>query len=76
MPLIWGNRQYRRVAADWRDGQFAHDAHAYFARRATVRRSAQSVIASVCEAIQIKKSWIASSLPLLAMAIIRDLTEE
>jgi hypothetical protein len=35
MPLIWGNRQYRRLAADWRDGQFAHGAHAYFARRAT-----------------------------------------
>jgi hypothetical protein len=38
MPLIWGNRQYRRVAAEWRDGQIAHGAHAYFARRATSAR--------------------------------------
>jgi hypothetical protein len=27
-------RQCRRVAADWHDGQFAHNAHAHFARRA------------------------------------------
>jgi hypothetical protein len=37
MPLIWGFEQCRRHAADWRDGQFAHGAHADFARRATVR---------------------------------------
>jgi hypothetical protein len=37
MPLIWGFEQRRGRAADWHDGQSAHGAHAYFARRATVR---------------------------------------
>jgi hypothetical protein len=32
--LIWGFRQCRAPAADWHDGQFAHNAHARSARRA------------------------------------------
>ena len=33
MSLIWGIGQCGRAAADWHDGQFAHDTHAGFARR-------------------------------------------
>jgi len=35
MPLIWGFEQRRRPAADWHDGQIAHNAHAHIARRAS-----------------------------------------
>jgi hypothetical protein len=34
LSLIWGERQCRRVATDWHDGQFAHNVHARSARRA------------------------------------------
>jgi hypothetical protein len=34
MLLIWGIEQYRPPAAQWHDGQFAHDAYARSARRA------------------------------------------
>jgi hypothetical protein len=38
MLVIWGCDQYSPAAADWHDGQIAHDAHARFARRDWARR--------------------------------------